>query len=389
MEKYIKENFHFFIFILVLICSTLFLEPTIEPDTQFFIEAGRNLFNSLANSNFIDFKKNFLNIEILFKFIPIINISIFFQLVGEKAKYILAIINLVIFFFIFKLNCTISKKINFLNNNRLSFLIIIFFSFFYLPVFLLSYKILTEVYFQFICVLYLQQLYLRNTKLKNLFLLSLLSIFINPMGLILVGFTMIIIIKKIFKMNLHLFIILTLFTIIFFTPFALNYLLDNLYLNIYDYNNLGRLKFLEKGNIIYSFLYYDQGSFKWCDDYCNFTEIYQTIKSNSSYYDYLISGLLRIFYFIYPTRPYFSFNHNFLISISMIVIYLGFIFSFKLCKIKNYLPLYFILFYITFFIITPLAPSYRYQSAFYLMLIPNAANFYSLVITRIYEKYFN
>ena len=112
------------------------------------------------------------------------------------------------------------------------------------------------------------------------------------MGLTLVGFTLIIIISKFLKINVYLLILLSILAIIFFIPLVLTYLLDTLNYNfITDYKNLGRLRFLEKGNIIYFFLYYDQGGFKWCNDYCNFGEIYNTLKSNTTYNDYLISGL--------------------------------------------------------------------------------------------------
>jgi len=389
MVKYFKENFHFLFLILILTCSLFVFEPTIAPDTKFFLEAGKNLFKSLIDGNLQELFFLLLDIEILFKLISIININIFFQIFEDNAKYYLTILNLIIFFHIYKINCKISNRINSSNNNWL-FLILLFLSFLYLPVFLWSFKILTDVYFQLFCLMYFQQLFREDLKIKNLFIISILSLFINPMGLILVGFTLIIIISNWLKINVYLLILLSIIAIIFFIPLVLTFLLDALnYNNIIDYKNLGRLRFLEKGNIIYSFLYYDQGAFKWCNDYCNFGEIYITLKSNTSYYDYLISGLLRIYYIIFPVRPYFSFNHNILISISMIIVYVGFIFNFKILKTKNFLPISFILFFITFFVITPLSPSYRYQSAFYLMLIPFASSFYNFVLVRIYEKYFN
>ena len=137
-----------------------------------------------------------------------------------------------------------------------------------------SFKILTEVYFQLFCLMYFQQLFREDLKIKNLFIISILSLFINPMGLILVGFTLIIIISNWLKINVYLLILLSIIAIIFFIPLVLTFLLDALnYNNIIDYKNLGRLRFLEKGNIIYFFLYYDQGAFKWCNDYCNFYKI--------------------------------------------------------------------------------------------------------------------
>ena len=386
MAKFFKQNYQYLIFILILLVSLIIFEPTITPDTKYFIETGNLLFSSSGK----DFIKIIFNTEILFKLISILNISFFFKVIGDSAKYFLVILNFILFFFIFKINCYISEKINKINNKNLLNLIIIFFTFLYLPVFLLTFKILTEVYFQLICILYLQQLYKNQYRLKYISLISLLSIFVNPMGIILIGFTFVLIISKYLKINLVYLITLSLFCVVFLIPFFLDYLFNvSPWLNIGDINNPSRFKFLEKGNIIYYFLYYNQGDFIWCQHYCSFGEIYHSLKSNSNYFDYFISGIVRIFYFIYPLRPYFSLNHNLLIFFSMFLIYSGFFLSFKFCNIKNYLPLYLIFFYIAFFVITPLSPSYRYQSAFYLMLIPNASIFYNLLIVKFYEKHFH
>ena len=51
MVKYFKENFHFLFLILILTCSLFVFEPTIAPDTKFFLEAGKNLFKSLIDGN--------------------------------------------------------------------------------------------------------------------------------------------------------------------------------------------------------------------------------------------------------------------------------------------------------------------------------------------------
>lgn len=386
MRKYLKENFHFCIFFFILFICFFFFEPKITPDTKSYIITGKNIINNLFSGNFSNFFFSLLEIDILLKIISIMNISIFFQLIGDNAKYFLVILNLFLFFYIFNINCFISEKINPIKDKKILFLIIIFISFFYLPVFLLSFNILTEVYFQCICMIYLRQLYLGNNNLKKLFLLSLISIFINPMGITLIGFTLILFLSKYLRLNINFLILFTIMLMVFVIPFILDYLFKGSYLAGIE---SGRIKFLEKGNIIYFFLYFDQGDLKWCESYCDFTMIYSSLKSNSNYLDYLLSGLLRIYYFIYPIRPYFSLNHNLLISISMIFIYFGFFLSFLFCKFKSFIPFYFILFFIFFFVITPLSPSFRYQSVLYLMLIPNTAIAYNFIITKIYEKFNN
>lgn len=381
-----KNKIHYFIFFFILFASYLIFEPRITPDTKSYIATGENLINFILKGNINEFLDTLLQIDIFFKIISILNISILFQLIGENAKYILVIINLILYFYIFNINCTISKKLNPISNNRCLFLIIIFFSFFYIPVFLLTFNVLTEIYFQCICILYLKQLYFENYKLKKLFLLAILSLLINPMGIVLIGFTSMITISKYSKLNIYFLILSALFLIIFAVPFILDYSFKASY---FSNTEIGRMQFLEKGNIIYFFLYYEQGDLRWCESYCNFVNLYQSLKSNSNYLDYLISGLLRIYYFIYPVRPYFSLNHNILISISMLFIYAGFFLSFVFHKFKNYLPFYFILLFVSFFVITPLTPNYRYQSVFYLMLIPNSAIFYNILLNKFYEKYFN
>ena len=386
MTKYFRENFHFYIFFFILFSCYFFFEPRITPDTKSYIITGKNVINNLFGGNFSNLLFSLLEIDILLKIISILNISIFFQLIGENAKYFLVILNLFLFFYIFNINCIISRRINPIKDKKILFLIVIFFSFFYFPVFLLSFNILTEVYFQCICMIYLRHLYLGNNNLKKLFLLSLISLFINPMGITLIGFTLILFLSKYLRLNINFLILFTIMLIIFVIPFMLDYLFKGSYFTNIDG---GRIKFLEKGNIIYFFLYYDQGALKWCESYCDFTTIYSSLKSNSNYLDYLFSGLLRIYYFIYPIIPYFSLNHNLLISICMIFIYFGFFSSFLFCKFKSFIPFYFILFFIFFFVITPLSPSFRYQSVLYLMLIPNTAIAYNLIITRIYEKFNN
>ena len=167
MAKFFKQNYQYLIFILILLVSLIIFEPAITPDTKYFIETGNLLFSSSAK----DFIKIIFNTEILFKLISILNISFFFNFIGDGAKYFLVILNLILFFFIFKINCYISEKINKLSNKNLLNLIIIFFTFLYLPVFLLTFKILTEVYFQLVCILYLQQLYKNQYRLKYISLI--------------------------------------------------------------------------------------------------------------------------------------------------------------------------------------------------------------------------
>ena len=98
MVKFFKENFHFLFFGLILACSLFIFEPSITPDTQFFLETGKSLYKNLIHSNLQELFLLLLDIEILFKLISIININIFFQILGDNAKYYLTILNLIYFY---------------------------------------------------------------------------------------------------------------------------------------------------------------------------------------------------------------------------------------------------------------------------------------------------
>ena len=104
MINYFKNKIHYFIFFFILFASYLIFEPRITPDTKFYIATGENLINFILNGNINELLDTLLNINILFKIISILNISILFQLIGENAKYILVIINLILYFCIFNIN---------------------------------------------------------------------------------------------------------------------------------------------------------------------------------------------------------------------------------------------------------------------------------------------